>query len=278
MIGRIAPKASNGHEYILVAIDYFTKWVEAASYFVLKAKHMARFLEKTLYVSLGLPQEIISDNDSHFDGEVQRVMEEYSIEHQKSSPYRPQANGVIEAANKNVKNILAKMVVTYKDWAEKLPFALCGYRISISVSTGATPYSLAYSSEIVLSIEVEIQSLRVLVETKVLEEDWAKARYEQLALIDEKRARAQYHAQGYQKRIARAFNKKVKPRNLKEGELVLKVLRNENFDLRGKMKPRWSRPFIIKKIMFGGATRIIDLDGEEMLCPIIIDRLRRYNI
>ena len=61
-------------------------------------------------------------------------------------------------------------------------------------------------------------------ETKVLEGDWVKARYEQLVLIDEKRARAQYHAQGYQKRIARAFNKKVKPRNLKEGDLVLKVL------------------------------------------------------
>ena len=85
--------------------------------------------------------------------------------------------------------------------------------------TKATPYSLVYGSEAILSIEVEIQFLRVLVETKVLEKDWAKARYEQLALIDEKRARARYHAQRYQKRIARAFNKKVKPRNLKEGEI-----------------------------------------------------------
>ena len=61
----------------------------------------------------------------------------------------------------------------------------------------ATPYSLVYGSEAVLPVEVEIQSLKVLVETKVLEENWAKARYEQLALIDKKRARAQYHAQGY---------------------------------------------------------------------------------
>ena len=124
-----------------------------------------------------------------------------------------------------------------------------------------------------LPIEVEIQSLRVLVETKVLEEDWAKARYEQLALIDEKRARAQYHAQGYQKKVARAFNKKVKPRNLKEGNLVLKVPRDETFDPIGKIKSRWSGPFIIKKIMSGDATRITDLDGEEMLHPINIDRL-----
>ena len=68
------------------------------------------------------------------------------------------------------------------------------YRTSIRTSTGATPYSLVYGSEAVLPIEVEIQSLRVLVETKVFEEEWMKERYEQLALIDEKRARAQYHA------------------------------------------------------------------------------------
>ena len=81
-----------------------------------------------------------------------------------------------------------------------------------------------------------------------------------MALIDKKKAKAQYHAQGYHKRIARAFNKKVKPTNLKEGVLVVKVLRDETFDPRGKMKPRWSRPLIIKKSMLGGATRITDLD------------------
>ena len=59
-----------------------------------------------------------------------------------------------------------------------------------------------------------------------------RERYEQLALIDEKRMKAQYHKQGYQKRITRAFNKKVKPRNFKEGDLVLKVLRDETFDPR----------------------------------------------
>ena len=118
-----------------------------------------------------------------------------------------------------------------------------------------------------LPIEVEIQSLRVLVKTKVLEEDWIKERYEQLALIDERRARAQYHTQGYQKRIARAFNKKVKPRNLKEGDLVLKVLRDETFDLRGKMKSGWSGPFIFEKIMLRGAMRITDLDRGRDASP-----------
>ena len=90
--------------------------------------------------------------------------------------------------------------------------------------------------------------------------------------------KAQYHAQGYQKRIARAFNKKVKPKNLQEENLVLKVLRDKNFNLRGKIKSRWSLPFVIKKIMSRGTTRITNLDGEEMLRPINKDRLRRYHI
>ena len=63
------------------------------------------------------------------------------------------------------------MVVTYKDWAEKLPFALWGYKTSIHASTGVTPHSLVFGSEAVLPIEVEIQSLQVLVETRVLEKD-----------------------------------------------------------------------------------------------------------
>ena len=100
-----------------------------------------------------------------------------------------------------------------------------------------------------LPVKVVIQSLRVLMETQVLEEEWMRERYEQLALIDEKKGKAQYHAQGYQKRIAREFYKNVKPKNLKEGDLVLKVLRDETFDPRGKMKPKWYEPFIIKKIV-----------------------------
>ena len=70
----------------------------------------------------------------------------------------------------------------------------------------------------------------------------------------------------------------MKPRNLKEEDLVLKVLRDETFEPRGKMKPRWSGPIIIKKIMSRGATRITVLDGEEMLWLINMDRLWKYNV
>ena len=70
----------------------------------------------------------------------------------------------------------------------------------------------------------------------------------------------------------------MKPRNLTEGNLVLKVPRDETIDPIGKIKSRWSGPFIIKKITSVGATRITNLDGEEMFRPINMDRLQKYHI
>ncbi|XP_065628435.1 uncharacterized protein LOC136067083 [Quercus suber] len=102
---------------------------------------------------------VIAQEQKLWKGEVQRIMELYNIEHHKSSPYRLQTNEAVEAT---------------KDWAKKLPFALWGNRTSIHASTGATPYSLVYGCEAVLPIEVEIQYLRVFMETKVLEEDWIR--------------------------------------------------------------------------------------------------------
>ena len=115
----------------------------------------------------------------------------------------------MEAANKNVKKIIAKATKTYKDWHEKLPFVLYTYRIGIQTSTGATPYSLVYEMKVILPIEVEIISLWVLREIKLKQAEWVQAQYEQLNLIEEKRMKAICHGQLYQKRMMRAHDKKI---------------------------------------------------------------------
>ncbi|XP_073263654.1 uncharacterized protein [Populus alba] len=118
-------------------------------------------------------------------------------------------NDTIEAANKNIKKIVKKMVVTYKDWQEWLPYALYAYRTTVRTSTRAAPYSLVYGMEAVMSLEVEIPSLRVLIESELKEVKWTKMRYEQLNMISEKRLAAICHHQLYQNRIARAYDRKV---------------------------------------------------------------------
>ena len=91
------------------------------------------------------------------------------IQHHNSTPYHPKMNGAVEASNKNIKKIIQKMVVTYKDWHNMLPSALHGYRTSVCTSTSATTFSLVYDMEVVLPIEVEILSLKVLIEAELQE-------------------------------------------------------------------------------------------------------------
>ena len=89
----------------------------------------------------------MTDNGVQFQAETAELLQRYSIEHYKSSPYRTQANGAVQVANKNVKRILSKMVKTYKDWSEYLLFALWGYRTTTRTAIGQTPFSLVYSCE-----------------------------------------------------------------------------------------------------------------------------------
>ena len=138
IIGEIRPNASNGHKYVVVAIDYFSRWIEAESFATLKAKQMAKFIEKSLICRYGVPHHIVTDNGVQFQAETAELLQRYGIEHHKSSPYRPQANGAVEAANKNVKRILSKMVKTYKDWSEYLPFTLWGYSTTTHTATRQT--------------------------------------------------------------------------------------------------------------------------------------------
>jgi hypothetical protein len=121
----------------------------------------------------------------------------WKIKHSNSSPYLPKMNGAVEATNKNIKKIIQKMVVTYRDWHEILPFALHAYRTTVRTSTGTTPYSLVYGMEAVMPLEVENPLLRVLMDSELEEAEWAKVRYEQLNLISEKRIAAMCHHQLY---------------------------------------------------------------------------------
>ena len=154
---------------------------------------MAKFIEKSLIYRYGVPHHIVIDNGVQFQAETTELLQRYGIEHHKSSPYRPQANGAVKAANKNVKRILSKMVKIYKDWSEYLPFALWGYRTTTRTATGQTQFSLVYGSEAVLPIETEIKSLRIVMEVKTPENEWARKRYDHLVSLDEKRMDALFH-------------------------------------------------------------------------------------
>ncbi|KAG8488285.1 hypothetical protein CXB51_018002 [Gossypium anomalum] len=241
VIGPISPKASNGHQFIFVVIDYFTKWVEAASYATVTKSAVSKFLKKEIICRYGMPKKIISDNALNLNNStIAEVCSQFKIRHHNSSPYRPKMNGAVEAANKNIKKIVRKMTETYRDWHENL-----------------------YGMEAVLPIEVEIPSLRVLSELKLDEAEWIQSRYDQLNLIEEKRLKAIRRGQMYQKRMMRAYDKKVRLREFHEGDLVLKKILPIQKDFRGKWMPNWEGPCVVKKAFSGGALILTEMDGRD---------------
>ncbi|XP_015165374.1 uncharacterized protein K02A2.6-like [Solanum tuberosum] len=278
VIGSIEPAASNDHRFILVAIDYFTKWVEATSYKAVMKKVMVNFVRNNLICRFGVPESIIIDNGANLNSHLMKeICEQFKITHRNSTAYRPQINGVIEAANKNIKRKLRKMIDNYKSWHENLPYALLGYRTTIRTSTRATPYLLVYGTEIVIPAEVEIPSFRIIQEAGLSDVEWVRDRYKQLALIDEKRMSVVCHGQLYQQRMTRAFNKKVRVRTFEVGQLVLKCIFPHQEEYKGKFAPNWQGPYVVHKVS-RGALVLAEMDGKVWRKAINSDDVKRYYI
>ena len=209
---------------------------------------------------------------------MQEIFYQFKIEHRNSTPYRPKANGAVEAANKNIKKILRKMVQSSRQWHEKLPFALLGYRTTVRTSVGATPYSLVYGTEAVIPAEIEIPSLRIIMEAEIDDDEWIKTRLEQLSLIDEKRLTSVCHGQLYQRRMARAYNKKVRPRHFEEGQLVLRRILPHHAETKGKFSPNWRGPFVVKRVLPNGALYLANIEGKGTETVVNADAVKRYYI
>ena len=83
---------------------------------------------------------------------------------------------------------------------------------------------MVYGMEAILPIKMGVRSLGIVLESEISKEDWLQSRYDQLCMLDEKRLKALYHIQGYQRRLTKAFDKKVRTKDLKLGDLVLKEI------------------------------------------------------
>ena len=127
-----------------------------------------------------------------------------------------------------------------------------------------------------MPLEVEIPSLRVLIESELEEAKWAEIRYEQLNMISEKRLAAICHHQLYQNMIARAYDRKVRSREFKEGDIVLRkilLLPSENHI---KWAPNYEGPYVVKRAFSGGALILTGMDGEDLSRPVNSDSVKKY--
>ena len=121
---------SFGYEYILVAVDYVSKWIEATATQTNDHKVMVKFVQRNILTRFGCPRAIISDGDAHFTNRhFDGLMKKYGITHKVATPYHPQTSGQVEVSHRKIKHILEKIVrPDRKDWSERLDDALWAYR------------------------------------------------------------------------------------------------------------------------------------------------------
>uniref|UniRef100_A0A2N9FKV6 Integrase catalytic domain-containing protein n=1 Tax=Fagus sylvatica TaxID=28930 RepID=A0A2N9FKV6_FAGSY len=163
LIGPINP-SSGGYIWILVATEYFSKWVEAIPLRKATGAAVANFIREHIITRFGIPHKIISDNGTPFvNKNVREVLEHYRIKHRRSTPYYPQGNGQAEATNRMLLRILSKMVFDYgKGWSSHLEDTLWAYRGSTKTATGFTPFSLVYGTDAISPTELLVPSPRIL--------------------------------------------------------------------------------------------------------------------
>ncbi|KAB2635364.1 hypothetical protein D8674_025898 [Pyrus ussuriensis x Pyrus communis] len=176
VVGPITPKLSAGEAYILAATNYFSKWAEAIPLREVKKETVVRFIKEHIIHRYGVPRYIITDNGKQFSNRlVDELCDKYKFKQHKSSMYHAPANGLAEAFNKTLCNLLKKVIDrTKRDWHERIT---------------------------VLPLESQIPSLRMAIQEGLTDEENAKLRLQELEALDERRLEAQQHLEYYQARI-----------------------------------------------------------------------------
>ncbi|GJW16676.1 reverse transcriptase domain-containing protein [Tanacetum coccineum] len=148
--------SSRGNKYILVAVDYLSKWVEAKALPTNDARVVVKFL-KSLFSRFGAPRAIISDRGTHFcNDKFDKVMSKYGVTHRLSTAYHPQTSGQVEVTNRGLKRILERTVGENRaSWSDKLDDALWAFRTAYKTPIGCTPYKLVYGKSCHLPVELE---------------------------------------------------------------------------------------------------------------------------
>ena len=147
-------------KFLVVGIDYFTKWVEAKPLAKITQQNFKNFVWKSIVCRFGVSRVLVSDNGRQFDNTpFKDFCEQLGINNHYSLPFHPQANRQAEVANRSLLKIIKTWLEGAKGiWPDELPGVLWTYRTTVKTPTGETPFKLAYGSEAVILAKVHMAS------------------------------------------------------------------------------------------------------------------------
>ncbi|XP_073031230.1 uncharacterized protein [Primulina eburnea] len=260
-------------KFLIVAVDYFTKWVEAEALAKISEKEVISFLWKNIVCRFGIPRALISDNGTQFSGgKLKEWCGGLSIRQFFTSVGNPQANGQTEVTNRTIlQHLKTRLGKAKGNWVEELPSTLWAYRTTPRTSTWDSPFNLVHGVEAVAPAEIGETSLRVK-QYMQLEND--QALRASLDMIDELRDEASVRAERYRARMARAYIDRVKPRAFQVGDLVMRKV--DVMHPVGKLDPKWEGPYKVVEIIKIGTYRLQHQDGRVLPQPWNVANLRKF--
>ncbi|GJX71571.1 putative reverse transcriptase domain-containing protein [Tanacetum coccineum] len=205
--------SSRGNKYILVAVDYLSKWVEAKALPTNDARVVVKFL-KSLFARFGTPRTIFSDCGTHFcNDQFAKVMLKYGVTHRLATSYHPQTSRQVEVSNRGLKRILERTVGENRaSWSDRLDDTLWAFRTAFKTPIGCTRYKLMYGKACHLPIELEHKAYWALKHANFDLKSACDHRKVQLNELNELRDQAYENSLIYKEKTKKIHDSKIKNR------------------------------------------------------------------
>ncbi|GJX79223.1 reverse transcriptase domain-containing protein [Tanacetum coccineum] len=254
------PVAAGGLKFLIVAIDYFTKWIEAKAVATITGNQVKRFVWDNIVCRFGLPGEIVSDNGKQFcDNPFKDWCARLSITQRFASVKHPQTNGLVERANRSLgEGIKARLDRHKGRWVEELSHVLWAHRTTIKVSTGDTPFSLVYGTEAVIPAEIGMPTIRTA-EVNITTND--DERRIDLDILEERREQAAIREEKAKLKMKGYYDAKVRGVSFRPGDFVYRANDASHAEDTGKLGPKWEGPYEVTEALGKGAYKLRDMDG-----------------
>ena len=250
---------SDGKEYILVAVDYVSKWVEEIPTRTNDHREVLRFITRCIFARYGCLRAIINDGGSHFsNSHFRALLKKYGVHHRITTSYHPQENGHVEVSNREVKSIFKKIIrPDGKDWAHKFPDALWAYRTAYKTPVGMSPFRFIFGKACHLPVELEHQAYWAIKKLNLALDEAGKERLLQLQKLQELRHDAYENVAIYKEKTKAFHDQHIRRRLFQVNDKVW--LYNSRLKLfPGKLRSIWDGPYVVLELFDCRAVLISD--------------------